>query len=1198
MNPVSLVGLTDFVAQSAAFQQLVTDLAHAAAGASPEGGARLVLALPRAGRLYAAAALYRTLNRSLIYVSASVEASRQAADALAHLTGAEVPRFVEPNTAFYDTVAPVRDIIAQRSAVLAAEMPSSMEMASLPPITVASPRALMHPTLPPAAFKLGTRVVQLDQTLSLDTMLKHWVAVGYENEQVVERIGAFSRRGGIIDVWSPAHPLPIRIELFGNQADSIRYFDPGTQRSGEALKRAVVTPLDIPLAANTATLIDYLGRDGLLVIDDEDELRDAWEALEDKARRERETLAESEGWEEGASSPEPRVPSPVSRVPGSVTTGASDSGLGTRDLEPLLPFIPWSAVAAAPRTCTRVILGQSADGAQIAPHALSLAIKQPPHFAGQLPAAQDYLSAHREFTTVVVSRQAARLADVWSEKHSALAAQYSLEERPTPGVTFVVAGLPGGFLLQANPGLTLLTDAELFGYVKPDSFARGRARKSAPEKAFADWQPGDAVVHEDYGVGLFRGLVKLTVNAPPAIGAAPSAAEREYLLLEFADADRLYVPLHQLDRVQRYVGGEEDKPRLDKLHSGEWEKHKSRARGAAAEIAREMLKLYAAREVSKGHAFSRDTIWQTELESSFPFVETEDQLRAIDAVKEDMQRPTPMDRLVVGDVGYGKTEVALRAAFKAVQDGKQVAVLVPTTVLAQQHWNTFSKRLASFPLNIEMHSRFRSAAEKREIIEKLGKGEIDILIGTHGLVSDRVRFKDLGLLVIDEEHRFGVAAKEKLKQLRTEVDVLTLSATPIPRTLYLGLSGVRAISKIETPPAERLPIISMVGAWDDVVVQQAIRRELDRDGQIFVVHNRIQSIDLLAQKLSRLVPEATMAVAHGQMDERELAKIMTRFADGKIDVLLSTNIIESGLDIPNANTIIIDNADHFGLAELHQLRGRVGRSTIQAYAYFLHDRRARMTSEARERLETLRETGGVGAGYSISMRDLEMRGAGDMLGPKQSGHIASVGFDLYTRLLAHEVGALRAMRDGTPMPAEPPKPIVIDLPLTVGLPESYINDEPLRVQLYRRVASLDSEEQVQAFEEELVDRFGKLPAPALNMTYQVRLKIAAIKLGASSITSDGNRFTIRAEPMERLVPQIRALQRLLGSDALIGRKQVSFLRQGTPEQWKHRLMDVVKKLATMIDALPPVQVSRPPVEFTTDAPVPSPAKPIVQDDDW
>ncbi len=1174
---MSLFGLTDAVRRTAAFQTLVTTLAESRSA----GDARTVLGLPRAGRLVTAAALHRELRRPILFITASVDAARLAVDALAQLAGADVQRFAEPNTAFYDTVAPVHDVIAQRSAVLALLADRSTDA----PLLVTSPRALMHPTLTTDAFTLGTRLLQIDQSIALDTMLRHWVSIGYEPDAVVERVGAFSRRGGIIDVWSPAHILPLRIELFGNQIDSIRFFDPSTQRSGTTLSHARITPLDLQRAGESALLLDHLRNDALLILDDEAELLDAWTAFEEKAARERETLE--------ATLRDVTVETEIKINP-AINAAA-----------PAAHFIAWPTFTAAASARKHIVLGQPADGMfEAVPGSLAHTFQTPPHFASQLPAAQDYLAAHQDQPLIVISRQAARMAEMWSEKYSARAAQESLDEIPSDGITFVVAALPGGFLLHTSgrhAAFTVLTDAELFGQSKPESFTRSRARKAAPEKAFADWRPGDAVVHEDYGVGIFRGLVSLTVGGAPAIGtpsAAESAAksEREYLLLEFADADRLYVPLHQLDRVQRYVGGEDDRPRLDKLHSGEWEKQKSRARGAAAEIARDMLKLYAAREVARGHAFAPDNNWQRDLESSFPFVETDDQLRAIDDVRHDMERATPMDRLVVGDVGYGKTEVALRAAFKAVQDGKQVAVLVPTTVLAQQHWNTFTRRLASFPVRVEMHSRFRSAAEKKQIIEKIEKGQIDILIGTHGIVSEKVKFKDLGLLIIDEEHRFGMVDKEKLKKLRTQVDVLTLTATPIPRTLYLGLSGVRAISKIETPPAERLPVISFVGPWDDVVVQQAIRRELDRDGQIFLVHNRIHSIDLLAQKLRRLVPEAEFAIAHGQMDERELAKIMNRFADGQIDILLSTNIIESGLDIPNANTILIDNADHFGLAELHQLRGRVGRSTIQAYAYFLHDRRGRMTSEARERLETLRETGGIGAGYSISMRDLEMRGAGDMLGPKQSGHIAAVGFDLYTRLLAHEVKKLRAMRDGTALPAEPTRPIVIDLPLTVGLPESYINDEPLRVQLYRRIASLETDAQVQSFEEELTDRFGKLPQPALNLTWQVRLKLTAARFGASSITSEGNKVTVRADSIERLIPQIRALQKLLGADALIGKRQVTFLRQGTPEQWKHRLMETVRRLAAMIEALPSAPPPPPRIEITTAPATESPTKPIASDD--
>ncbi|MCS6848484.1 MAG: transcription-repair coupling factor [Anaerolineae bacterium] len=1162
---MSLRGLTEIIAGSPALQALAEDVRL--------GHAPRSLGLPRAARPFVLAALHRHLQRPIVYVTTSVEASRIATDALSNLADVPPLRFAEPNTAFYDSVPPVRDVIAQRSVVLAALGRATNHSSS---IIITSPRALMHPVLPASAFKLNTRVIRRDATINLDAMLEHWVKIGYESEPVVERIGAFSRRGGIVDVWSPAHPLPVRIELFGNVADSIRTFDPGTQRSSESLERVVITPLDMGeirdwrseiegeslisnlQSPNLQSLLDYLDDQALLVVDDEEELRDAWRALEERARRERETLAES--------------------------------GMA---VNARAPYITWDEFATARDRVQTLVLGQSEAGA-LSAHPLARQFAQPPHFAGQITPLLDYLKTQRSegdrVKTIVVSRQAARLAELWSERHTAIAAQTALDEPPQGALTFIGAALPAGFLFEIenaklkiekedgddsqfsifNFQFILLTDAEIYGYVRPEWFLRTRARKAAPEKAFSDWQPGDAVVHEDYGIGIYRGLVRLTVNTGTA--AHPVEGEREYLLLEYADGDRLYVPLHQLDRVTRYVGSDDAPPRLDKLGSGQWEREKQKARGAAAELARELLQLYAERELARRPPFSKDTPWQIEMESAFPFIETDDQLQAIREVKADMEKPQPMDRLVVGDVGFGKTEVALRAAFKAVQDGKQVAVLVPTTVLAQQHWNTFTQRLASYPIRIEVLSRFRTPAEKREVLEGLRDGTVDIVIGTHALLGKEVKFKDLGLLIIDEEHRFGVAAKEKLKRMRTEVDVLTLTATPIPRTLYLGLSGVRAISRIETPPAERLPIISFIGPWDDAIVQQAIRRELDREGQVFFVHNRVQTIHLVEQKLRRLVPEANIAVAHGQMNERDLAKVMARFAEGsaapdRIDVLLCTNIIESGLDIPNANTIIVDHADHFGLAELYQLRGRVGRSTVQAYAYFLHDRQSQMTPEARERLATLREAAGIGAGYSIAMRDLELRGAGELLGAKQSGHIAAIGFDLYMRLLANQVQTLRALRDGAPPPPPEPKAVTIDLPLTVGLPESYIGDATLRVQLYRRAASLTSEEEIRAFEAELEDRFGKLPQAARNLTYQLRLKLLANALGAQSITTDGNRFTIRADAIGRM--DLRRVRRAIGDDALIGRTQVSFLRSGTPDQWKQRLMDALRKLAEIKATLPP-----------------------------
>ena len=1162
---MSLRGLTEVIGQSAALQALTEELRL--------GSGTRALGLPRAARALVVAGLRRCLPRPILYVTSSVEASRVAVDALGNLGDVPPLRFAEPNTAFYDTVAPVREVMAQRSSVLASLAAPAPDDKRASPLIISSPRALMHPTLPAAAFRLNTRIIRRDATLQLESVLGHWVRIGYESEAVVERIGTFSRRGGIVDVWSPAHPLPVRIELFGNVADSIRYFDPGTQRSGEALTQVVITPMEVGEAEGEAdaalppselrSLLDFLDASALLVIDDEEELREAWRNLEAKAQRERETIVGANGAAQGA-------------------TG-------------LAPYITWDAFVAVRSRTPTLVLGQG-EAATLSAHPLAAQFAQPPHFAGQLTPLIEYLRAQTSeaSTVVVVSRQAARLAELWSERYPALAAQRELDEPPHGRLTFVAGILPSGFIFSADerPGirqeggdrarppapdsrrplqLTLLTDAEIYGYVRPEWFMRSQARKAAPERAFADWRPGDAVVHEDYGIGLYRGLARLTINTGTA--AQPVEGEREYLLLEYADGDRLYVPLHQLDRVTRYVGSDDARPALDKLGSGQWEREKQKARGAAAEFARDLLQLYAERELAERPPFGKDTPWQTEMESAFPFIETDDQLRAIQEVKADMEKPHPMDRLVVGDVGFGKTEVALRAAFKAVQDGRQVAVLVPTTVLAQQHWQTFTQRLASYPITIEVLSRFRTPAERRAVLAGLREGTVDIVIGTHALLGDLVQFKDLGLLIIDEEHRFGVAAKEKLKKLRRQVDVLTLTATPIPRTLYLGLSGVRAISRIETPPAERLPIISFIGPWDDAIVQQAIRRELDRDGQVFFVHNRVQTIGMVEQKLRRLVPEARIAIAHGQMSERELATAMTRFAESsaapmsdRVDILLCTNIIESGLDIPNANTLIVDHADHFGLAELYQLRGRVGRSTIQAYAYFLHDRRSPLTAEARERLETLRESAGIGAGYSIALRDLELRGAGELLGARQSGHIAAIGFDLYTRLLANQVQRLRAMRDGTPPPPAEPRAVTIDLPLTVGLPESYIGDTPLRVQLYRRAASLDSEEAIRRFEEELEDRFGKLPPAARNLTYQLRLKLLATALGAQSITAEGNRFTIRAEAIGRMNPQ--RLRRAIGSDALIGRAQLSFLRSGTPDQWKGRLMDALRRLVEMNAALP------------------------------
>jgi transcription-repair coupling factor (superfamily II helicase) len=636
--------------------------------------------------------------------------------------------------------------------------------------------------------------------------------------------------------------------------------------------------------------------------------------------------------------------------------------------------------------------------------------------------------------------------------------------------------------------------------------------------------------------------------------------------VDYLGEDKVYVPIHHADRLGRYVGATDRPPRVSSLGTASWARVKAKTKRAVEEIARDLLSLYSARQVVSGHAFSLDSPWQADLEAAFPYIETEDQLRAIQEVKADMEKPRPMDRLICGDVGYGKTEVALRAAFKAVLDGKQVAILVPTTVLAQQHYRTFSQRLSPFPVEVGMLSRFRIPREQQDILQRLMAGTLDIVVGTHRLLSRDVAFKDLGLLIIDEEQRFGVTHKERLKQMRTEVDVLTLTATPIPRTLYMSLTGVRDMSTINTPPEERLPIKTHVSEWDDTLVRQAVLRELDRGGQVYFVHNRVQTFHMAAKRLARLVPEATYAIGHGQMREADLEQVMLDFADGKIDVLVSTTIIESGLDIPNVNTLIVDRADRFGLAQLYQLRGRVGRGGVRAYAYFFYRPGGRLTETARQRLQTIFEATELGAGFGIAMRDLEIRGAGDILGRRQHGHISAVGFDLYTRLLAQAVRELKGEADphvllqDTVYLAPLRDAVHINLSIPVYLPGDYVGDADLRLRLYRRMAGLTQMSEVDELEAELADRFGPLPPPAANLIYQLRLKVLSLAANVQSILAEDKRLVIRSGSLENEDrANLEALLRQTVRGAIVGRRQI-WLPMGEGETWRGELISVLSEL--------------------------------------
>ena len=1131
------------------------------------------------------AALSEELPAPVVIVVPTVDESRRLIEALKLWVDdpTRLRRFPEPPVLFYERAPWTPETITDRLNVLSTLFMHRIDTVKTgaPPIIVASVRALMQRTLPYRQFRRTARKIEVDAHESLTGLARHAGGIGYEPVSVVQAPGQFSRRGGLLDIFPPQSALPYRLEFFGDVIDTIRTFDPATQRSlpeagrtmsfwltpvREALpldgERALITlralletslPTDVRalLEADAqsleaaipfpnlefylpyfyqedGTLLHYLPDNALVVLCEAEKLAARWRELEEEATEQRKQIAE-----EGYLPP---------------------------DAEP--PYVAWDAIherleRSAVKPAGTLALHDSGEGA------LAEGFTSEIHFAGRLPEAlgriRQWLSLNDQ--VVVVSRQAERMAELWQEFNPPPVLQ-SVLAAPEGLLTFVQGAAPGGWQWNSARGTRhLITDEELFGWRPPEPRRRPRRRAASPEFSFADLQPGDPVVHEDYGIGIFRGLVTRGVDD----------IEREYLLLEYAappahgeiesrGSDKLYVPIHQADRLTRYVGAEDGPPRLSRLDGAAWAQTKARVQAATAHVAAELLELYAARQIAPGYAFAPDTGWQRELEVAFPYIETDDQVQAITAVKEDMEKARPMDRLICGDAGYGKTEVALRAAFKAVMDGKQVGMLVPTTVLAQQHYETFRDRLAPFPVTVELLSRFRTDAEQRKVLTGLREGKVDIVIGTHRLLQQDIAFKDLGLVIIDEEQRFGVAHKERLKQMRTEVDVLTLTATPIPRTLYMALTGVRDVSIIETPPQERLPIASYTGVYDSDVARRAILRELKRGGQVFYVHNRVESIHAVAGRVQALAPEARVAVAHGQMQERELARAMQRFANGEVDVLLATTIIESGLDFPNANTLIVERADRFGLAQLYQLRGRVGRGTRRGYAYFFHKRR--MNDDARMRLQALDEATSGGGGFTVALRDLEIRGAGDILGRQQHGHVADVGFTLYTRMLSRAVNRLKAERAGQPEPPEPIDSITIELPLAVGLPTDYVPDDKLRLQLYRRLADLTTAEEVVHLQEELEDRFGPLPEEAQNLIYQLQLKILARDARIPAIVVENGQIALRPPWLKRFDPsRIAQIRRRLSEHVRVGRQEIWLPLAWEETRWRDNLQHVLQSLA-------------------------------------
>jgi transcription-repair coupling factor (superfamily II helicase) len=1040
-------------------------------------------------------------------------------------------------------------------------------------IVVTSVTALLQRTFPPGSIAAGTRMLQAgDRTDPLD--LVEWLEdQGYEPEAKVTQKGEIALRGGILDVFPLTCPWPVRLEFFGDELESLRYFDPLTQMSREEIKSVTIPPggelgilkkaIGPGTIANTgqspnqedqtqpaaaghsglATLLDYLPSDAVLVLCNPGALAEhdveyssqvppgdpfhiGWEEFQQEALKRGMTIVNVE--EEMELPDISEVISEEEDAPNIARAVAP--AIGSRLDEPrfqdLEAFRPLSERAPEPQ----------------------IAEAQRREFFAQV-----HRWLRQDFSVHVFCNNAGekqRFEEIWKEYGLSEAADsHSAEAEPVfPEIH--LGALSRGFLFD-EARLVVVTDAEIFGRYKVQrprrlKSAHAQATRSALDIDFTELEEGDYVVHLQHGIGRYLGLQLLPIGlgTKPVESNQPSSTEgQECLVIEYAASDpaqpppKLYVPVTEAHLVSKYVGTGKARPPLNTLGGNRWAKAKEQAERAVRDIASELLAIQAARESQPGHAFGPDAPWQREFEAAFLFEETPDQMKAIVETKADMERPKPMDRLICGDVGFGKTEVGIRAAFKAVMDGRQVAVLVPTTVLAQQHYNTFRERMADYPIRIELLSRFRTRREQQRVIKDVAMGAVDIVIGTHRLIQNDVSFKDLGLVVVDEEQRFGVLHKEKFKLLRKMVDVLTLSATPIPRTLYLALTGARDMSTIQTPPHDRLPVETIVTQYDERVIRDAIQREINRGGQVFFLHNRVMTIDTMAQKLKTLLPNARIVVGHGQMDSDDLEEVMTQFVNGEADILLSTTIIESGLDIPNANTIIIDRADRFGLSDLYQLRGRVGRYKHQAYAYLLLPRHASLVADVRKRISAIKQYSTLGSGFKIAMRDLEIRGAGNLLGAEQSGHITAVGFDLYCQLLKQSVASLKGEKvkprvevqvrfdflalspgeEGRKIQAEkaaarereagsarpesarrPSREATAAHPAAAYIPFKYISDAKQRIEIYRKIAQATDKPALEALQKELRDRFGVVPAPLELLALVAELKIMA---GERAITA-------------------------------------------------------------------------------------------------
>ena len=1093
-------------------------LSQLSAVVAPEPGIDLiagqrnaVLAVPESARAAVLAALTHANGRRPIVVAVPTGTmANEVAEDLTSFLGADaVELFPAWETLPFERVSPAVHTMGARMRTMW-RLRTATEQ---PTVIVAGTRALLQKLAPGSSTTDPIRISVGDR-IDIDALCEQLVHFGYRREMVVEHRGEFARRGAIVDIFPSTADEPVRIDLWGDDVDRLTEFTVSDQRSTVDRATTLVFPARevlfvdgvreraasliaaepwgreqwerlsegqifdgmeswLPwLTEGDELLTDHIGDDSLIVLVEPrrmiDRARDLLAEEDDLAR----ALATSWARDENVTFPRLHVD--------------TDRLLASDQRVPTISLIPAAEALDGPSV--------SASGWGNITHDASSVARR-----------INEMLADKWRVVVAANTQESvpRLVDLMRSHGIDFTATDDAERIATPGAWVTFAPQSHGVSLPSSK-VALITETDLSGRRRTRRGRTTRGRSSGT--VFEDLQPGGYVVHAHHGVGKYEGMVKRSIGG----------VERDYLLIAYKGGDKLYVPTEQIGVIRQYVGGEA--PALHRMGGSDFARAKSRVRSAVREVAQELVVLYQKRVTARGHAFAQDTPWQSEMESAFPFVETPDQLEAITSIKADMEREVPMDRLLCGDVGFGKTEVAVRAAFKAIQDGLQVAVLVPTTLLATQHGNTFSERFAGYPIKVEVLSRFLTNGEAKKVIAGLKTGDIDCVIGTHRLLQESVEFKNLGLLVVDEEQRFGVQHKEAMKRLKTNVDVLSMSATPIPRTLEMSLVGIRDLSLLQTPPADRQPILTYVGEQSEQVAIEAIRRELLREGQVFWVHNRVQSIEERAAELREWVPEARIAVAHGQMDETQLEQVVLDFWEGSYDVLVCTTIIESGIDMPTVNTLVVERADLLGLGQMHQLRGRVGRSGQRAYAYLFHPRDKVLTEEAYERLRTIGETTDLGSGFKIAMRDLEIRGAGNLLGEAQSGHIAAVGYDLYCQMVTEAVSEMKG--ETTVEESE----LKVDISIDAHLPNDYVPSEDLRLEAYRKLATVRTATELADIEKEWRDRFGPLPEPAQALMQVAALRVECLRIGITEIVMNG--LDARLSPITLRASQTRTLRRL------------------------------------------------------------------------